>query len=214
MFSWAMREGLAVANPCVDTNRREERPRERVLKDRELALVWHATGDGDYGTVIRLLILTGQRLTEIADLRWSEIDFDRGVISLSGARTKNGQPHEIPMSDTVRQLLAARTRSEGRVFGNGRGGMAGWSRRKRRLDKKIAGLNNDTPLPGWVHHDLRRSAATGMAEIGIVPHVIEAVLNHQSGHKGGIAGIYNRASYAREKSEALALWDKHIREIV
>ena len=88
------------------------------------------------------------------------------------------------------------------------------SQRKAMLDTKIAASNNGYDMAPWVHHDLRRSVATGMAEIGIAPHIIEAILNHTSGHKGGIAGIYNRAQYGPEKAQALVRWDKHIRSIV
>jgi integrase len=215
MFTWGMREGLVLANPVAYTNKRDEKPRERILTDAELRLVWKALGDNQYSTIIKLLLLTGQRMNEIAALRWSEIDFDRGVISLPGERTKNGRPHEVPMAPTVRSLLAAQPRSNGRdfVFGEGAGPFSGLSRRKEALDKDVAAASGN-PLPAWVHHDLRRSVATGMAELGIQPHIIEAVLNHVSGHKGGIAGIYNRAQYGAEKAQALARWDEHIRSVV
>jgi integrase len=216
MFTWGMREGLVLANPVAYTNKRDEKPRERILSDNELRLVWKALSDNQYSTILRLLLLTGQRMNEIAALRWSEIDFHRGVISLPGERTKNGRPHEVPMAPTVRSLLAAQPRSNGRdfVFGEGAGPFSGLSRRKEALDLNITSLNGGSPLPAWVHHDLRRSVATGMAELGIQPHIIEAVLNHVSGHKGGIAGIYNRAQYGAEKAQALARWDDHIRNVV
>jgi integrase len=211
-----MKEGLVLANPIIATNKRAEKPRDRVLTNAELGLVWRSLGAGDYGTIVKLLILTGQRMNEIAALRWSEIDFDRGVISLPGERTKNHRPHEVPLGKTARSLLAARPKINGRefVFGESAGPFSGLSRRKEALDKDVAALNGGKPLPAWVHHDLRRSVATGMAEIGIAPHIIEAILNHTSGHKGGIAGIYNRAQYGPEKAQALVRWDKHIRNIV
>ena len=213
MFTWGMREGLVLANPAANTNKREEKPRERALKDDELRTVWRALESNRYGTIVKLLILTGQRRDEIAGLRWSEIDFDRGIISLPGTRTKNGLPHEIPMAATVRSLLQAQEPTEREfVFdGKGDGPFSGFSRCKAVLDARIAELGRLEP---WLLHDLRRSAATGMAEIGIQPHVIEAVLNHVSGHKGGIAGIYNRAQYSAEKAQALARWDEHINTIV
>ena len=215
MFTWGMREGLVLANPVANTNKRDEKPRDRVLVDSELRAVWQALGDTQYATIVKLLTLTGQRANEIAGLRWSEIDFDRGVISLPGSRTKNGRPHEVPMVATVRSLLAAQPRTEGRelVFGKGDGPFSGFSRCKEMLDNHVADLIG-RPLAPWVLHDLRRSAATGMAEIGVQPHVIEAVLNHVSGHKGGIAGIYNRAQYSAEKTQALARWDEHVDTIV
>jgi integrase len=119
MFAWGMREGLALANPVANTNKREEKARDRVLKDAEMRAVWMALPDSQCGMIIKLLMLTGQRASEIAGLRWSEIDFDRDVISLPGSRTKNGRPHEIPMGRQVQELLAAQPRFEGRdlIFG-------------------------------------------------------------------------------------------------
>jgi integrase len=170
MFVWGAREGLVLANPVINTNKREERPRERVLSDAELRQIWNALDDSQYGTIVRLLILTGQRLTEISALRFSECDFDRGVISLPGERTKNGRPHEIPMSPTVRALLAAQPRSDGRdfVFGEGAGPFSGQSHRKAALDKEMVRAGKS--LAAWTHHDCRRAAATGMAGIGISHH--------------------------------------------
>ena len=216
MFTWGMKEGLVRANPVMFTNKRQEKSRDRVLADNELRLIWRALGDGQYDVIVKLLALTGQRTNEIAALRWDEIDFDRDVISLPGSRTKNGRPHEIPMSGSVRSLLRSQPRDDGRelVFGRGSGPFSGFSRCKERLDDRITELNRGAPLPHWQHHDLRRTVATRMADIGIQPHIIEAVLNHVSGHKGGIAGVYNRASYAAEKAQALARWDEHIASVV
>jgi integrase len=214
MLGWGMREGLALANPVANTNKREEKARDRVLVDSELRAVWKALGDTQYGTIVKLLMLTGQRANEIAGLRWAEIDFDRGVISLPGTRTKNGRAHEVPMSRQVLGLLAAQQQTGDRdlVFGKGDGPFSGFSRCKETLDNTLA--ENGNHLAAWVLHDLRRSVATGMADIGIAPHIIEAVLNHVSGHKGGVAGIYNRSQYTAEKAQALARWDEHIRSVV
>ena len=95
MFVWAVKEGLVLANPVIGANKRPERS-DRVLSDLELALIWRALGDGQYAAIIRLLMLTGQRMGEIAGLRWGEVDFDRDVIALPGERTKNGLRHEFP----------------------------------------------------------------------------------------------------------------------
>jgi integrase len=216
MFSWGMKEGLALANPVANTNKREETARDRILNDTELLSIWKALDDNQYGTILKLLMLTGQRANEIAGLRWSEIDFDRGIISLPGERTKNRRPHEVPMASTVRSLLESQPRRDDRdlVFGKGAGPFSGFSRCKEALDSHIAESNGGKPLPHWVHHDLRRSVATGMAELGIQPHVIEAVLNHVTGHKSGIAGIYNRAQYSAEKAQALVRWDGHLDAVV
>jgi integrase len=211
MFAWAMRKALHNQNPVIHTEARKERSRHRVLSDAEIGTVWNSLPDNDYGNIIKLLTLTGQRASEIGGLRWSEIDFDRELISLAAERTKNARPHEIPMSEPVRKILKARSRSENRdlIFGSGEGGFSGWGKSKDRLDQAIADKLGK-PLPDWVVHDLRRTAATRMADLGELPHVIEAVLNHVSGQRAGIAGIYNRAPYKAEKAQALEKWATHI----
>jgi integrase len=201
MFAWAMREGLATSNPIVNTNKREERGRDRVLSADELRRIWN-TAEGSYGTIIKLLILTGQRRGEISELRWPEVDFTMGVINLPADRTKNKRPHVVPLAATARTLLENLSRKGERVFKT-----PAWNPCKEILDERSG-------VSGWVVHDIRRSAATGMADIGISPHIIEQILNHQSGHKGGVAGIYNRSSYAAEKAAALAKWDEHVASIV
>jgi integrase len=210
-FSWAIKAGLVDANPALNTNKNSETARERVLTEDELKSIWNAAAkvNHHYGTIVRLLLLTGQRRVEIGDLRWTEIDFTVGVIRLPGERTKNHRPHEVPMSSAVRALLAAQTKAEDRdlVFGSRVGGFSGWSKAKAQLDKAAG-------IAPWRLHDLRRSAATYMGEIGIPPHIIEAVLNHVSGHKGGVAGVYNKAIYPKEKADALMLWAEHVAGIV
>ena len=98
------------------------------------------------------------------------------------------------------------------MFGRDDTGFQGWSKAKEKLDERMA--KAEKALPHWTPHDIRRSVATHMAEIGIQPHIIEAVLNHVSGHKAGIAGIYNRATYAYEKAQALELWARHVMALV
>ena len=207
LFAWAIGEGLADANPVVGVNKAtDENSRERVLSDDELRAVWECAGAGDYGAIVRLLILTGQRREEVGGLRWSELDLPKGLWRIGAERAKNGRAHEVPLSTAAIGILQARERRDGRalVFGEGMGPFQGWSTAKALLDKRIAqagGKGNP-----WRLHDLRRTVATRMADLGTQPHVIEAVLNHISGHKGGVAGIYNRAAYADEKRQALALW--------
>jgi integrase len=162
-----------------------------------------------------LLLLTGQRLNEIAGLRWSEIDFEHDTITLPAERTKNGRQHLIPMSVPVRDILEAQPRRAGRelVFGFGQGPFSGWSKAKGELDERIAEARKKAkakPMPAWVLHDLRRSAATGMAILGTQPHVVEAVLNHVFGSKSGVAGIYNLSTYEPEKRQALDIWANQI----
>lgn len=199
-FSWAMGEGLCNANPVIGTNKSadEYKPRERVLTDVEIAAVWKDLPDSDYGRIVRLLMLTGCRRDEIGSLRWSEIDVKGMTITLPGSRTKNGREHVVPLSGEALAILKDTPRRGDRdlVFGDGVGGFSGWSAAKNRFDAKVQ-------IAAWTLHDLRRTAATRMADSGIQPHIIEATLNHVSGHKGGVAGIYNRAAYEPEKREAL-----------
>jgi integrase len=157
-----------------------------------------------------LLILTGQRRDEIAELRWDEVKLDLGMISLPLERVKNDLEHDIPVSPAVRAIIAARPRNEsGLVFSP----MTSWSRRKLRLDAAVT-ERLGKPLAPWTLHDLRRTAATGMADIGIQPHVVEAVLNHISGSKCGVAGVYNRSTYSAERKIALKKWADHVLAVV
>jgi integrase len=215
LYAWAMGQGFAEANPLIAISKFSEQPRERVLDNGELAAIWNATKDYDhYNSIVRLLVLTGQRADEIASLRWSEVSDD--VIALPSNRTKNKRQHSIPLSQPALDVLNAQTRrvnDDGTlrelVFGVGQRGFSGWSRCKERLDERIA-QGNGKPLPAWRLHDIRRSVATGMADLGVQPRIIEAVLNHISGSKAGVAGIYNRSTYEPEKRRALELWANHL----
>jgi integrase len=214
-YSWAMRHGLADSNPVVGTEAEPERPRDRVLSVDELRAVWQACGAlGDFGAIVRLLMLSGQRRTEVAGLCWPEIDLGKALWTLPAERSKNGRQHEVPLSTQALALIEAQRQDEERVkrpylFGrDGRNPFSGYSRAKARLDKMLGGL------PGWTLHDVRRSTVTHMAELGIDPHVIEAVVNHVSGHKGGIAGVYNKASYRPQKAAALQSWANWLESVV
>jgi integrase len=210
-FSWSMRAGLVGANPATQVNRHPERTRERVLNGAELRAIWTATDDSsDYSAVVRLLMLSGQRANEIAGLKWSEMSGDE--IVLPPERTKNKRWHRIAITGPMRVILEGRPRREGRDYVFGRrwdSPLAGWSVLKASLDQRLGLAVTD-----WTHHDLRRTVATQMAEIGIAPHVVEAVLNHVSGHKAGVAGIYNRADYEPQKRHALMAWGEHLIKIV
>jgi len=214
-FGWAMREGLAEANPIVGTNKAiVNASRDRTLSDDELRGIWAALGNDAYSDIVRLLALTGQRRGEIGSLRWSEVDFDKAVIALPRERTKNSRPHDIPLSDAALSILKARPRLAGRdyVFASGAHGYRGWANNKIALDANIASKGAISP---WRLHDLRRTVSTRMHdELGILPHIVEAVLNHVSGHRAGVAGTYNRALYAKEKAVALGRWAEHLSAIV
>ena len=131
-----------------------------------------------------------------------------------GIAPRTAGTYEVPLSASVRDLLgrtslALRT---GSLFGEGKGSFQGWSKAKAALERRI--LSGGTALEPWRLHDLRRTVATRMADLGVQPHVIEAVLNHVSGHKAGVAGVYNRALYTAEKRKALEVWGEHMRAVV
>jgi integrase len=206
-FSWAMGEGLAEANPVIGTNKAAGaiNARDRVLTDKELATVWNGVLENDYGRIVRLLILTGCRRDEIGSLRWSEINKEAGLIVLPGERTKNGRTHDVPLSKVALEIIDSIPRRINRdfVFGEGKGGFSGWSKAK-------ASLNAQLGLKPWRLHDLRRTASTRMADAGVQPHIIEAVINHVSGHKAGVAGVYNRSTYENEKRAALEALSNYV----
>ncbi|MFC1456638.1 tyrosine-type recombinase/integrase [Microvirga arabica] len=215
LFSWAMGEGLAENNPVAGTNKAtEEVSREHVLQDAELVAIWKACRDDDHGRIVRLLNLTGQRREEVGAMHWEEVNERQALWTIPKERTKNGLPHEVPLSDAALELLRGLPRRDGRllVFGEGVGAFQGWSKAKAALDRRIA--EGGVKVRPWRLHDLRRTVATRLGELGVLPHVIEAILNHISGHKAGVAGIYNRATYAKEKREALDRWAAHITALV
>jgi integrase len=211
-YSWAVGKGWCDVNPVVGTNKAEgESKREQTLTDDEIAAVWVAADQANgYGTILKLLLLTGCRRDEIGGLRWTEVDLNARTITIPGSRTKNKQEHVVPLSDTANQILAGVAPREGREHVFGRtlaAGFSGWSSAKAEFDAVVK-------IKDWRIHDLRRTAATQMAELGVQPHIIEACLNHISGHKAGVAGVYNKATYAPEKRKALDQWAHHLKTIV
>ena len=211
-FAWAIREGLAETNPVTGTGKANEgNGRERVLSETELAALLRALGEDDFSDIIRLLVLTGQRREEIGGLKWSEVDFERGLIVLPPERTKNKRLHELPLSRQAMDILNRRRGLQHPRYGHADGGefvfgrkFNSWSKSKEILDRRLNGMAS------YRLHDLRRSAATHMAELGVLPHVVEAILNHVSGHKSGVAGLYNRARYQDQMKAALQTYGDYI----
>jgi integrase len=209
-FAWAMKAGLVDHNPVVGTVKSEEASRERVLTPAELSAIWRATADlNGYDAIVRLLMLTGARKSEIGGMAWAEIDRERALWVLPATRAKTHREHEVPLSRQALAIIGDFPELPGRPYLFGRGGRApfsGWSRSKERLDARIA-EQQGAPLTGWTVHDLRRALVTHTAELAIAPpHIIEAVVGHVSGHRAGVAGIYNRAVYRAEKAAALQRW--------
>jgi integrase len=210
LFAWALSRDLIEANPVSGIKRQEERSRDRTLSDVEVKRVWEAADKigWPFGPITKLLILTGARREEIGALRWSEIKEDR--IELAGDRTKNGEPHIIPLSESAQAILKHLHRVHGSklVFTvTGETPVSGFSKCKERLDQL-------SDVEGWRHHDLRRTVATGLQRLGVRLEVTEAVLGHLSGSRGGVVGIYQRHTFSEEKRHALDLWAQHVMAVV
>jgi integrase len=225
-FEWAQKRRLIDANPC----RSVERPaaaesRDRVLSNDEVRWFWGACESADaprvpgapkpFAPLLRLLLLTGQRLDEVGKMTREELH-DDGTWHLAGERTKNGKPHVVPLPPPARELIASMPGDSGFVFTTtGASPVSGWSRMKKRLDAAMLELARKdkgakATIPPWRLHDLRRTAITGMNELGVLPHVVELVVNHISGHKAGVAGTYNRSELLPERKAALERWARHI----
>jgi integrase len=209
-FGWAKGKRYVAVNPCTDLERpAEEKARDRVLSDDELRKVWLAAGElgHPHAGIVRLLILTGQRRGEIADLSWPEIDLDERAIHLPPKRTKNGRAHDVPLSAQALAVVAGLPRlvEVDRVFG-------------RRPFKSFYYLREQlaesSGVSEWTLHDIRRTVASGLQRLGVRLEVTEAVLNHKSGSVSGITAVYQRHDYAAEKRDALVRWADHVDALV
>jgi integrase len=214
MFSWAMREGLCEANPVINTNDPAEGidSRDRILTDQELAAVWQACSEDDFGRIVKLLVLTGCRREEIGGLRWSEIDLETGVMTIPGERTKNHKTHILTLPATAIEILKSAPRRGNRdvIFGGGKTGFNAWSYAMAAMHVRITTAEGRV-LPHWVLHDLRRSFRSGLGRLGVRPDVAERAVNHI---KGGVEAVYDRYRYQDEIKAALALWAEHVRLLV
>jgi integrase len=217
-FSWAAGEGLVDTNPVSYTNTPVERgARTRLLSPGELKEIWQAVESaGQYADIIKTLLYTAARRSEIGDLSSSELDTEAAEIRLPPSRVKGGKAHTIPLTAVPLSILANRQVANGRnfVFGRGRAGFVAWSSAKRALDAQIAANRKRAgitePMAPFVLHDFRRVASSVMhGELGVQPHIVEAILAH-AGHRRGVAGTYNLADYSREKRIALEKWADYV----
>jgi integrase len=213
-FAWAIAEGaLGDAPNPVDGSHRpaDPTPRSHVPTPAELATVYRACGDGDFGRIVKLLTLLGSRRAEVGGMRWSELDLAAGTWTLPAERSKNRRAITISLPAAALAIIESVPRTNrDHLFGDRAGeGFTSWSRYKTDLDRRLVGKVRPFRI-----HDIRRGAATGMADIGIEPHVVEATLNHYSGHRRGAAGIYNRSRYERAVKAALVRWSEHVLALV
>ena len=233
-FNWCIERGYTAQNPCAGlkpfgTNG----SRDRILSDNELAEVWRATDriDGIWPPQIKLLILTAQRRSEVAEMRWSEIDLSNRMWTIPAERAKNKRAHEVPLTETAVALLTATPRLSHQDGGGsvvdspfiftttGSTPFSGFSRAKEILDREIFAARRATdpdaePMPNWTFHDLRRTATTGMARLGVYPHIADAILNHKDGSIRGVAAVYNRHAYLDERRCALEEWEDKVLQAV
>jgi integrase len=214
LFSWAVAHRLAVANPTQGVFRpRAAAPHHRVLTDAEIQKLWRACDEvgPPFGVVIKLLLLTGQRRSEVAGMRWSEVSDDLAAWSLPPARTKNKLPHQVHLPKLAQEIIAAVPRISGQDFvfsTTGTTAVSGWSKAKKSIDAAVG------PVPAWRTHDLRRTAASGMQKLGVRFEVVERALNHVSGSFRGVAGIYQRDPMTEETRTALERWSGHVEGLV
>jgi integrase len=215
MCKWAVSRGIIERSPCDGIDPPSaEKSRDRVLDKDELRLVWRAADDlgFPFGPIVKLLILTGQRRSEVGGVEWREIDLDRAAWTIPAGRSKNKRQHTLPLSPQALEIIRDLPRFTGLrfVFSPGKTAPSGFSRAKTRLDGIIAELNGGEPIAPWILHDLRRSAASGLAGLGVNLPVIERCLNHVSGSFAGIVSVYQKYNFADEMRTAMDRWGRHV----
>jgi integrase len=210
-FNWCFKRDYIDRSPVAKYEAPKAKSRKRVLTDGELIAIWNATEEPTtFNIIVRLLMLTGQRRNEIAAFRRTWIV--RETVTFPDWAVKNGHGHELPVCTMAAELLQkqARETNDAMLFlARGRTDkiFSGWSKSKEALDR-ACGVN------GWTLHDLRRTFATRLAEMGVEPHIIERILNHVSGSLSPIALVYNRARYFAQMRAAVDRWQAHIESLI
>lgn len=205
LFSWCIERGILEVSPINGLKAPvKEQSRDRVLKDEEIMRVLAACSNEAYPFrhYVPLLLATAQRRAETAAMRWNEVDLEVGTWVIPADNAKNGKPHVVPLSDFAVRILkdVPRFANSPYVFTTTRQSpISGFTKALKRISEASG-------TASWRFHDLRRTAASGMARAGIAPHVVEKVLNHISGTISGVAAVYNRYGYDTEKREALDKW--------
>lgn len=220
LFRWALARGDIERSPFDGMDGPPAvAARDRVLADSELAAIWRATQEVSrlFGFIVKMLILTGQRREEVAGLDWSELDRASAAWTLPRERAKNGNSSFVPLNSLALHLLDEAAAGpewpkRGLVFATSGGkAFSGFAKGKTQLDRCLAGHQSVVP---WRIHDLRRTLATGLQKLGVRFEVVEAVLNHMSGSRSGVAGIYQRHDWADEKRSALQAWARHLERLL
>jgi integrase len=227
LMNWAVGRDIIKASPCNGiTPPAEERSRDRILSDDEIRWFCRACEEAGYpfGPLLKLLLLTGQRLSEVAHMTYGELRIKDRLWTIPRQRAKNDRAHDVPLSDAAIALIEALPKIYGKAgylfTTTGETPVSGFSRAKRNLDKAMLGIarketgDDELEIPNFWLHDTRRTAASGMARLGINLPVIEKVLNHTSGSFAGIVGVYQRHNFADEKRSALEVWGRFITSLV
>lgn len=221
MLSWAVDEALIEKNPAASVKMPAQKvERERALSDEEIRPFWLACDavGWPFGPLAQLLLLTAQRRDELANATWSEFNLEAQTWTLPGDRTKNGRSHIVHVTGLALEILDGLPRiasKTGWVFTTGLGGdnpVSGFGRGRERIAAAMADVSGAEVAP-FTLHDLRRSAATGMAALGIAPHVVDKILNHSSGKITGVAKIYNRFEYLGERKAGFDSWARHVESL-
>jgi integrase len=219
LFGWAVEKDRLKLSPVVGMRPpTKERSRDRALSDDELKRLLEACAivGWPFGPIVKLLILTAQRRLEVAGLEWSEIDFATKTWTIPKHKAKNGRAHEVQLSAAAVELLESLPRVSARLVFTTTSStvVSGFSHGKRRLNAEMAKLGDKSLVPPWTIHDLRRTAATGMAGLRIAPHVVDKILNHVSGKISGVAAVYNRFEYSDERRAALEAWGRYVENLI
>jgi integrase len=242
LFSWALDKELTETDPTARVRKRvKEVPRDRALSDDEIRYFWIGCDrlGWPFGPLFKLLLLTAQRREEVGRMEWHELDLDKRLWSIPREKAKNDRAHEVHLSDLALEIIEAlpqivpppaangeaANRVEFVITTNGRTRVSGYGHAKDRLDRHMLELlqaelmaEGKDPQRGgvgkWILHDLRRTAATGMARLNIAPHVVDRILNHVSGMIRGVAAVYNRHAYLDERRTALDAWSRYVESLV
>ncbi len=216
IFNWALNRGDIEASPFAAMKPPIKRvARDRALKDHEIKTLWTVWSELGYpfGLLQRVLLLLGQRRSEVAKMRWPEVDFDKREWTIPASRSKSRREHIVPLPDAAVDIFKSLPRFANGDFvfttTAGRVPVTGFSRVKDRIDQML--VDQDTAIENWRVHDLRRTCRTGMARLGVPEIVSERVLNHQA---QGLTKIYNVHEYLDEKRDALARWAQEVQNII
>src|SRR6266446_6815879 len=227
LFAWAVERDYLSASPVVRMKPpTKERSRDRALSEDEIRWFWQATGElgWPFGPLFRLLLVTAQRRDEVASIAWPELDFERRVWTIPREKAKNDRAHDVALSALALEIISDQPEVDPRLVftTNGKHPVSGFSRGKTRVDalmnaarrKALKLPEGEDAIQDWILHDLRRTAATGMAGLGIAPHVVDKILNHVSGTIRGVAAVYNRHGYEAERAAALEAWGSYIESLI